>query len=107
MSRRKSFIFTPQSLRGAYCHSRARHKTGEVRPDESRHAFWRKSGNPDTMDPRRSDRTPYRPYGTARPSARPANVEAAVPYVRAGVRRLTVWRLKHGGMTLHVRLLRS
>ncbi|MBI4358032.1 MAG: hypothetical protein HY584_01910, partial [Candidatus Omnitrophica bacterium] len=45
--------------------------------------------------------------GTARPSARPALVQAAVPDDRAAVRRLTDWRLKHAGMTLHVRLLRS
>ncbi|MBI4357966.1 MAG: hypothetical protein HY584_01580 [Candidatus Omnitrophica bacterium] len=41
---------------------------------------------------RRTDRTPYRPYGTATPSARPALVQAAVPDVRAANRRLTDWR---------------
>ncbi|MBI4357713.1 MAG: hypothetical protein HY584_00290 [Candidatus Omnitrophica bacterium] len=33
---------------------------------------------------RRTDRTPYRPYGTARPSARPALVHAAGIY-RSGL----------------------
>ncbi|MBI4394840.1 MAG: hypothetical protein HY583_01450, partial [Candidatus Omnitrophica bacterium] len=54
----------------------------------------RGGGDPESLNSRRSDRTPYQPYGTATPSARPALVQAAEPDDRAAVRRLIDWRFR-------------